>query len=49
MAVNFKTDNAQVLLDSFDARIDQSEVKGKSDGIRPQFLTAWRSGGRLNG
>jgi hypothetical protein len=29
MAVCFTTDNAQVLLDSFNARIDQSETKGK--------------------
>ena len=29
MAVNFMTDNAHALLDSFDARIDQSEAKGK--------------------
>ena len=29
MAVNFMTDNAQALLDSFDSKIDQSEAKGK--------------------
>jgi hypothetical protein len=29
MAVNFMTDNARALLDSFNARIDQSEAKGK--------------------
>jgi len=29
MAVNFMTDNARALLDSFDAKIDQSETKGK--------------------